>query len=295
MAKVTDQGGRPFSGIVPTIVVGIVTDNVDPDELGRVKVKFPTLASEPGSFWLRQVSPNAGKERGLYSLPEIDDEVMVMFMGGSQDTGVVVGQFWNGVDGPPKEAKDAHPEPNKQDIGGTFSTDTFTRGSTNIEANDRRFWNSRSGHLIMFDDTAGTESVQIWDKDHKLSFVFDTSTKRIIVANTEGDIHIRTKQDLFLEAGRDIKWRAGRDIVGESGNDTTHHVTNEWKVNVDNKTTITTAMDVMIESTGGNLTCKSAMATKCEGGLSFTGKGGATALLEGSAMTEVKGGIVKIN
>ena len=296
MAKVTDQGGRPFSGIVPTIVVALVTDNVDPDELGRIKVKFPTLSEAPLSFWLRQVAPNAGKERGLYALPEVEDEVMVMFMQGNQDTGVIVGQFWNGMDKPPQEAKDQHPEPTKQDLpGAKYSTDKFTMGSTTLDANDRRFWNSRSGHLIMFDDTEGKESVQIWDKDHVLSIVFDTSTQRIIMANTVGDFHIRTKQDLYLEAGRDIKWRAERDIIGESGRDTTHHAVRDWTVNVDNNTTHTTKMTVMMESTMGNLTCKSKMTTKCQGSIAFEGVGDVSAKLSGSAMTTVEGGLVKIN
>src|SRR5678815_571610 len=100
MAKLTDFLGRPFSGTVPTAVVGLVTENVDPDELGRVKVKFPTLHEEPQSFWLRIASPNAGKERGLYAVPEKEDEVLVLFMQGSQDVGLIIGQFWNGKDVP---------------------------------------------------------------------------------------------------------------------------------------------------------------------------------------------------
>jgi uncharacterized protein involved in type VI secretion and phage assembly len=296
MAKVTDSGGRPFSGIVPTIVVGIVTDNVDPDELGRVKVKFPTLDQAPLSFWLRQVAPNAGKERGLYALPETDDEVMVMFMQGAQDAGVIIGQFWNGMDLPPQEAKDQHPEPDKQRVPeAKWSTDEFTMGSTTLDANDRRFWNSRSGHLILFDDTEGKESVQIWDKEHALSMVFDTSSQRIIIANTEGDLHIRTKRDLYLEAGRDLKWRAERDIVGESNRDTTHHVVRDWKVDVDNTTTLTTRMAVTLESTTADLTCKSKLTTTCEGGVAFQGTGGSTALLESKTATSVKGGMVLLN
>lgn len=295
MAKVTDVTGRPFSGLAPFISVGLVTDNVDPDELGRIKVKFPTLTEEPVSFWLRQVAPNAGKERGLYALPEKDDEVMVMFMQGDVSTGVLLGQFWNGKDKPPQECKDQHPEPSKQKTDAKWSTDEFTMGSTDLEKNDRRFWNSRSGHLILFDDTEGKESVQVWDKEHVLSLVFDTKTQRIILANTKGDIHVRSKQDIYIEADRDIKWRSGRDIVGESNRDTTHHVVRNWEVNVDQKATLTSKQDFTVESSSANLTCKSAMTTKCQGGVAFEGIGDSTAKLSGGSLAEVQGGIVKIN
>jgi len=217
MAKLTDNQGRPHSGLVPFTVIALVEDNVDPDELGRIKVKFPTLHEEPLSFWLRQISPNAGKERGLYALPEKEDEVLVLFLQGSQNVGVIIGQFWNGIDKPPPEAKDKMPTPGDQDTGASWSTDQHTQGSTDLENNDRRFWKSRSGALMVFDDTEGTESVHMWDKDHNLSLVFDTSTKRIIMANKEGDLHIRTKKNLFIEAGENVKIKAGKTIESEAG------------------------------------------------------------------------------
>ncbi len=217
MAKLTDNQGRPHSGLVPFTVIALVEDNVDPDELGRIKVKFPTLHEEPVSFWLRQISPNAGKERGLYALPEKEDEVLVLFLQGSQNVGIIIGQFWNGIDKPPPEAKDKMPKPADQDTGASWSTDKHTQGSTSLDKNDRRFWKSRSGALMVFDDTEGKESVHLWDKDHKLSMVFDTSTQRIILANTGGDLHIRTKKNLFLEAGENVKIKAGQKIESEAG------------------------------------------------------------------------------
>ena len=59
------------------MVIGIVTNNRDPNNWGRVKVKFPWLADGVESNWARMVSPMAGGDRGLFILPEVDDEVLV--------------------------------------------------------------------------------------------------------------------------------------------------------------------------------------------------------------------------
>lgn len=294
MAKLTDMMGRPHSGLLPYTVVGIVTDNVDPDELGRIQVKFPTLHEEPLSFWLRQITPNGGKERGLYALPEIDDEVLVVFMQGSHDVGVIIGQFWNGVDIPPQECKDALPGSGKTDTGGQWSTDKFTDGSTDLANNDRRFWKSRSGHLLVFDDTAGAETVQIWDKSHTLAFVFDTADSRILLTNSTGDIHIRTKTDLYLEAGQNIKWIAGQNIEGESGMDTKHKAGQNIKTEAGMDIEQKAGMNFKMEA-GMNLDAKASMNATVEGSMNFTGKGGIQATLQGGAMGVVKGGVVMIN
>jgi uncharacterized protein involved in type VI secretion and phage assembly len=295
MPKLTDLGGRPHSGQQGSTQVGIVIDNVDPEELGRIKVKFPTLQDEPVSFWIRQASPMAGTGRGFYSLPEKEDEVNVSFMQGNQDTGVITGQFWNGKDKPPKEAKDGMPGPDKQTVeGAKWSRDQFTDGSRDLKKNDRRFWKSRSGSLFVFDDTDGKESIQMWDGSHTLSFALDTKSKRIILANTGGDIHIRTKNDFYLEAGNDIKLRAGNDIKLESMNDTWHHVANNWKVKVDNQASLSSSSNFGVSS-DANLSLSAAMTTSISGDVNFEASGGSTAKLSGGALTEVSGGIVKIN
>lgn len=293
MAKLTDMMGRPHSGLLPYSVVGVVTDNVDPDELGRIQVKFPTLHEEPLSFWLRQISPNGGKERGLYALPEKEDEVLVIFMQGSHDVGVIIGQFWNGVDIPPQECKDALPGSGKL-WSGTWSSDPFTDGSTDLANNDRRFWKSRSGHLFVFDDTAGSESVQIWDQSHTLALAFDTATKRIILSNSGGDIHVRCSNDLYLEAGMNIKWYAGQKIEGESGMDTTHKAGQKYEMESGMDTSMKAGMNFAIEASM-NFDAKATMNATVEGSMNFTGKGGIQATLQGGAMAKVTGGIVMIN
>ena len=47
------------------------------------------------------VTPMAGAERGLYFLPEVDDEVLEAFEHGSPSAPYVLGGLWNGEDTPP--------------------------------------------------------------------------------------------------------------------------------------------------------------------------------------------------
>jgi uncharacterized protein involved in type VI secretion and phage assembly len=293
MARVTDAVGRPVSGTVPFAVVAIVVDNVDPEKLGRIKVKYPTLPGQPTSFWLRQVSPNGGAVGGVYALPEIDDEVLVVFLQGSQDVGVIVGQFWNGTTKPPTECADGLPGPDKTDTGGQLSKDKFTDGSKTIDDNDRRFWRSRAGHLVVMDDTEGAESVQIWDGTHTLALIFDSTDSRILLTNTIGDIHIRTKQDFVVEAGRDILVRAGNNISGESAMKTEHVAGTEISTESGTDTKMKAGTNYKVEA-GANVEVKASVNVSIEG-VMFKAKGSATSNVEGGASVSVRGGMVSIN
>ncbi|HTM21172.1 MAG TPA: phage baseplate assembly protein V [Kofleriaceae bacterium] len=106
-------------------VIGIVTDNKDPDKLARVKVRFPTLPGTDTSWWAPLAALGAGKERGWFFLPEIDDEVLVMFAHGDVRRPIVLGAIWNGKDNPPDK---------------------------NDGKNERRTIVSRAGSKIIFDD-----------------------------------------------------------------------------------------------------------------------------------------------
>jgi len=95
---------RPRAG--QTLMVGVVTENNDPEGLGRVRVKCPTLTEEHESNWARVVAPGAGQDRGFDCLPEIDDEVLVAFEHGDIHRPYVLGGVWNGKDKPPEKIGD---------------------------------------------------------------------------------------------------------------------------------------------------------------------------------------------
>jgi phage protein D/phage baseplate assembly protein gpV len=85
-----------------SLVVGIVTNNDDPEKLGRVRVTFPTLSAEDESTWARIATPGGGASRGLQWLPEVDDEVLVGFELDDKNRPIVLGGLWSRQDPPPQ-------------------------------------------------------------------------------------------------------------------------------------------------------------------------------------------------
>ena len=83
-------------------MVGVVTNNNDPEQLGRVKVTFPSL-SDVESFWAPVGVPSAGKERGISMLPQPDEQVIVAFENGDPSYPYVIGSLFNGKDTPGTE------------------------------------------------------------------------------------------------------------------------------------------------------------------------------------------------
>ena len=165
--------GRRSSGI-QGVVIGIVTNNEDPDGMGRVKVKFPWLSDADESNWARIATPMAGAERGIYFLPEVDDEVLVAFEHGDVRLPYVIGALWNGQDAPPEDNAD---------------------GSNNI-----RVIKSRSGHVIRLNDEDGREKIEIIDKSEKNSIVIDTAENTIAITTDKDITFSATQGTIKLEA-----------------------------------------------------------------------------------------------
>ena len=82
----------------PGVVTGIVKSLDDPEKQGRIELHFPWLADGPRSSWAPVASPLAGKERGQFFMPEIDDEVLVAFEHGDFAHPFILGFLWNGVE-----------------------------------------------------------------------------------------------------------------------------------------------------------------------------------------------------
>ena len=126
---------RRWFGVYPALVSEIR----DPAGLGRVKVRLPWAPDAGGDSyeaWARLATLMAGRNRGSWFMPEVDDEVLVAFEAGDPRRPYVVGALWNGADTPPAGT----------DAGAT---------------NNTKMLRSRSGLTITMDDTESSPQLTL--------------------------------------------------------------------------------------------------------------------------------------
>ncbi len=90
--------GAPVFGA--QLVVGLVTNNADPDKMGRVRVQYPSLGPDAEGAWAPIASVSAGNARGVMMLPVVGEEVLVGFEHGDTRRPYVLGSLFNGTDLP---------------------------------------------------------------------------------------------------------------------------------------------------------------------------------------------------
>lgn len=128
-----------YGGCFYGVYTALVTDIVDPDGQGRVKVKLPWSPDSQGSSyeaWARLATLMAGNNRGSWFVPDVDDEVLIIFEAGDPRRPYVIGALWNGKDDPPET----------MDSAGN---------------NDLKTLRSRNGVSITMDDTDGQETLTL--------------------------------------------------------------------------------------------------------------------------------------
>ncbi len=82
------------------IVVGVT----DPENRGRVQVQLNSFdPHKDAPVWARVATGFAGPDYGMFVLPGMDEEVLVVFIDGDPSYPVVVGAMWNGRGAPPDD------------------------------------------------------------------------------------------------------------------------------------------------------------------------------------------------
>lgn len=121
------------------VTVGVVTDNKDPEKLGRVKLKLPDRLGNLETDWARVATLMGGNSMGIFFLPDVNDEVLVMFREGDIREPYVIGSLWNSKEKPPEDNSD---------------------GKNNIKV-----IKTRKGHTITIDDDDSAGGIEIKSKN----------------------------------------------------------------------------------------------------------------------------------
>jgi phage protein D/phage baseplate assembly protein gpV len=191
------QAQSRASRTMDSVAVGIVTNINDPENLGRVKLTFPWLDENQESFWARIAAPGGGKERGIFFLPEVDDEVLVAFEHGNPARPFVIGGLWNGRDAPPVNALQ----------GGKVGT---------------RILKTRNGHVIELQDSerGGKDLITLKTKDGHVITASDTDRKLELVSQGGNKIVIDDngrKVTISSQGSIDMESPGGKLSISESG------------------------------------------------------------------------------
>jgi uncharacterized protein involved in type VI secretion and phage assembly len=163
-------------GRVYGVVVGVVTNNQDPEKMGRVKVRFPWLNETDESNWARVATMMAGQDRGTWFLPEVGDEVLVAFEHGDVQFPYVVGSLWNGVDTPPRDNADGQ---NNERVIKSRSGHELIFGDE--DGKEKVEIKTKAGHQLLLDDTSGSEVITVVDKSGNNKIELDTAANSIAI------------------------------------------------------------------------------------------------------------------
>lgn len=143
---------------------GIVTDNNDPESLGRIKAKVPEVLGDLESPWATPCSPYIGDGLGLYAIPPVDAGVWIEFEAGDPSRPV-----WS---------------------GGWFGKGRLPKNETGTEASPPlKILRSEEGLMLALDDDGKT-----------ITLSDDSGSNLMTIKVQEGNIKIQATTKVVVEA-----------------------------------------------------------------------------------------------
>ncbi|MDR3295884.1 MAG: phage baseplate assembly protein V [Clostridiales Family XIII bacterium] len=187
-------------------MIGVVAKNYDKDMPGRVCVAIPTREKKANELqWARLALVSGGKEWGHYFMPEVGDQVLLVFEGGNIEKPYIVGCV----------SKDG---------------DKFLTGSVD-ENNQTKRIVTKNGSTLIFEDhkssddkdnnkdkitlsTATAKHTLLLDNENNIITLTDKKKEnRIQIKTKDGDMSIKAKSKVTIAVGDKIKLI----LNGESG------------------------------------------------------------------------------
>lgn len=153
-----DSSGRDLK--LHSVTTGIVKENWDDKHSGMVKVEYSLgEAGKNVSGWMPVMSLYAGKEFGVYMLPEVGAEVVIAFQMGDRNCPIVIGTLWNKTNTMPEKTAD--------------------------KDNTVKLIKTRAGSLIRFSEEKGKEKIEI-QTPGELKVVLDDEKQTVSLTDKGG-------------------------------------------------------------------------------------------------------------
>jgi len=287
-----------------TLYQGIVTENYNDEDKGRLKVKIPLMdANSDVIVSVNLMRGYATKKGGFFFIPEKDDIVIVAFLGEDFERGVILGTLFG-------KDNAFHNEHFNEDNNNKVIA---SRCGSQIKFSDEKdkeqiIVKTPKGNTMIFDDEKDKEKITVKSKKNQ-TMIFDDKDELITLKSKDGteiklngkdgEITLTAKEKLTIICGEaKLSFSKNGDIKATGA-----------KVELDGKT-IGIKSSGAAKISGQSLELKSDAAAKFSAGAkaeisgqqlelksNSTGKLSAAAKLEvsSSAITEIKGAMVKIN
>lgn len=185
-------GNRPNPNVWSGVAIAIVTNNNDPENHKRIKVKYPWLADDVESHWARIVTSS-----GSVNIPAVGDEVLVGFEQGDPNRPYIYGNL------PPITASS----------GGSQASQTGNPA-------DQKLFASPSGHALLLDDGAANSvtltssagsAITLDDRQQLVTLTTPSGltiqlneSNREISITSPGNVNVNSAGNLALAAGGNI-------------------------------------------------------------------------------------------
>jgi phage baseplate assembly protein gpV len=153
-----DQDRQRRERSVQGIEIAKVTGRMDD---GTYELQFLSMGRDTRSAPARMMMPNAGKQRGMYWMPEVGDEVVVAFEVGDPNMPIILGALYNGQSPAPSQAQPSND-------------------------NNVRTLVSRSGHEITLDDSPSAGKVIVKTKGGRSLTLDDTPPGKVSMETPSG-------------------------------------------------------------------------------------------------------------
>ncbi len=163
-----------------------VTNVNDPDKLNRVKCLPIENENKEETDWCYVMAPLGGKQCGQFFFPNVDDLVVLAYLGGDPHRPMVIGAFWNTEVKPPYVIKDGKVQ--------EFSIKTPKGTELLFHDEDKKekvTLTLPSGTTLIIDDEK--QAVSLKDKKGENALTMDLKG---------GNVELKAKTKLTLSAGK---------------------------------------------------------------------------------------------